>query len=294
MQLPNLLIIGAMKAGTTSLYMDVTEHPGAFCAADKEPGALCDDHVLTDEGRADYAQHYARADQGNVICDASTAYAKMPDYQGVAERAAAVLPPDFKVVYIVRHPITRIVSQHHHELTMGMVGPDINAATAVHPRFVQYSQYAYQLQPWIDQVGMERIRVISFEDYIARRQDVVREVLDFAGLSPAAHQADVEKVYNRSEGKHAKNSFWNMVQFNSAYRNWIRPLIPLDFRLWLYKRILPAAPERPSPPSDETTHRLARAVLDDVRQLRALLDRTEPLWPDLDDLAAAEHIGVGS
>ena len=287
MRLPNLLIIGAMKAGTTSLYMDLTEHANAFFTEDKEPAALCDDAVLGHEGRSAYANLYARASEEQLICDASTAYSKLPDFPDVAERAVKVLPDDFKIVYIVRHPIQRIISQHHHELTMGLVGPDVNEATAANARYVQYSQYAYQLQPWIEAIGMERIRVIVFEDYIARRQEIVDDVLQFLGLPPEPHQGEAQKVYNRSEGKHAKNSFWNSVQHSAAYRKLIRPLIPIDLRLRLYRWILPSAPDRPSPPTAETTRRLARSVLDDVRELREILARPEPLWPEIEELAAA-------
>ena len=61
MLLPNLLIIGAMKSGTTGLYMDLATHPGVFLGDDKEPHALRDDSVLTEQGRAQYAAYYAGA-----------------------------------------------------------------------------------------------------------------------------------------------------------------------------------------------------------------------------------------
>ena len=50
MPLPNLLLIGAMKAGTTSLYVDIASHPAAFLPENKEPMSLCYDDVLTPAG----------------------------------------------------------------------------------------------------------------------------------------------------------------------------------------------------------------------------------------------------
>ena len=88
-----------------------------------------------------------------IRCDASTAYSKRPDFEGVPERAVAVLPAGFKVIYMVRHPIERIVSQHHHAHFAGEVGASIDDAVRQHDRFIHYSRYAYQLEPWLEAVG---------------------------------------------------------------------------------------------------------------------------------------------
>lgn len=287
MRFPDVLIIGAMKAGTTSLYMDLTQHQRVFFTDDKEPHALCSDEVLSDAGRRAYADYYRRAEPQQLCCDASTAYAKRPDYDGVAERAGQLLPPDYKAIYLVRHPLERIVSQHHHEFTMGLVGPSIDEAVAEHARYVQYSSYAYQLRPWVDAIGMERIAVVRFEDYVARRQEVVGDLLRFLGLDAEDYRAEADKVYNRSVGKHAKNRFWNRIQGSQAYRRFVRPLIPLGLRLKLYQWILPSAPPRPAPPRPETVARLRASLADDVQALQRLLHRDEPLWEDFDPSAAA-------
>ena len=52
--LPDFLIIGAMKSGTTSLYADLKTHPSIFLPEDKEPSCLASDEVLTDAGQAPY------------------------------------------------------------------------------------------------------------------------------------------------------------------------------------------------------------------------------------------------
>lgn len=286
MRFPDILIIGAMKAGTTSLYMDLTQHERVFFTDDKEPHALCSDEVLTDEGRRRYADFYRRAEPNSLCCDASTAYTKRPDYDGIAERADQLLPDNYKAIYVVRHPIERIISQHHHEHTLGLVGPSIDDAVAEHARFVQYSSYAYQLRPWIDAIGMDRIAVVRFEDYVAKRQEVVADLFRFLGLDAEGYEVDSEKVYNRSVGKHAKNRFWNRIQGNELYRRWLRPLVPLSLRLKLYQWVLPSAPPRPDPPRPETIAHLRDALADDVSALTEVLGRDEPLWEDFNPNAA--------
>lgn len=279
MKLPQLLIIGAMKAGTTGLYMDLAGHPRFFLGHDKEPHALCGDEVLGAAGLDRYAAIYASAGADQVCCDASTGYSKRPDYEGVAERAVKVLPAGFKVAYVVRHPIERIISQHHHEHFEGRVGPSIDEEVRRHSRYVQYSRYSYQLEPWVEAVGLDRIQVIRFEDYVERRQETVRGLWEFVGLASDGCTVEEDRVYNKSQGKPVKNRFWHALQHNSAYRKLLRPLAPPKLRLAIRRVLLPKATTGISPPNERTQAFLREALSDDVRRLEILLgDRR--LWSD--------------
>jgi hypothetical protein len=282
MKLPRLLIIGAMKAGTTGLYMDLATHRQVYLSHDKEPHSLCHDAVLTASGRERYAAIYAGAAAEQLCCDASTGYTKRPDFEGVAQRAVQVLPEGFKVAYVVRHPIDRIVSQHHHEHAEGKVGPSIDDAIRQYPRYVQYSRYSYQLQPWLDSIGRERIHVIRFEDYVACREAEVGRLCTFLGLDPQACAIDDEAVYNKSHGKPVKTRFWNAVQHNGAYRRLVRPLAPVKLRLAIRRALFPKAPDKLLPPSSDTTAYLRESVADDVAQLSRVLGLQGPLWNDFD------------
>lgn len=274
MPLPNVLIIGAMKAGTTSLYMDVADRRGAFLAQDKEPHALCSDDVLTPAGLAAYAANYANAPEGAICCDASTGYAKRPDSEGVVKRATRVLPVGFKAVYMVRHPIDRIISQHHHEYVDGIVGPQIDREVRRHARYIHYSRYAYQLEPWLAQLGPDRVRVIRFEDYVSRRAETVADLLGFLGLA-ADHGAGGEaRVYNKSQGKPVSGPRWDAFRQSSAYRRWLRPLAPPKLRLALQRLILPKATAQLAPPTEETLSFLREELRNDVGLLERTLGRS--------------------
>ena len=280
MRLPNVILIGAMKAGTTGLYMDLAEHPDVFLCGDKEPHALCSDQVLTEVGRRDYAAIYSAARAEQLLIDASTGYTKRPDYEGMAQRAAAVLPEDFKVIYLVRHPLERIISHYHHEFSVGQAGPSIDEAVQTCHRFVNYSRYAYQLEPWVEAIGLERIRVVKFEDYKDRRLEVIAELLGFLGLSPNCSSIDVDKVYNKSQGKPIRNQFWSAIYANPYYRNWVRPLLPVKLRLKIRDLLLPKAPERSFDLLPDTDRWLRRELADDVAKLSTLINLGVSLWDD--------------
>lgn len=280
MTLPNVLIIGAMKSGTTGLYLDLATHPNVFLAQDKEPQNLCSDEVLTQQGRQKYAQQYAGAHSSQVICDASTNYAKRPDYDGVVRRALEVLPAGFKVIYMVRHPVDRILSQHYHEFIDGTVSGAVNDDVRRHSRFLDYSSYAYQLQPWLDAIGQERIKIVRFEDYVAQRREVVQEVGEFLGLSRHGYNIRLERIYNQSMSKPVATSFWKRVASNSVYKNLLRRLLPPQLRLAIYRWILPAAPEKPAGPPLAMLDWLHESLGAEVHQLSKMLGLSEPLWSD--------------
>ncbi|QEG36993.1 sulfotransferase domain-containing protein [Bythopirellula goksoeyrii] len=280
MAFPNVLLIGAMKSGTTGLYIDLATHPNVYLAQDKEPGRLCTDRMLTKEGRQEYAELYAGAHKSQLVLDASTNYAKRPDYDGVVSRALNVLPEGFKVIYVVRHPIDRILSQHHHEYSAGLVSGAVDTDIRRHSRYIDYSSYAYQLQPWLEAIGRDRVKVVGFEDYKSRRQEIVADVGEFLGLAPQGFKIKFEKVYNKSDGKPVKTSFWKGVAGNSLYKNFVRRMLPPKLRLAMYQWLLPPAPEKPPGPSQATLEWLRESLADDVHQLSNILGLSEPLWSD--------------
>src|SRR5262245_60208451 len=108
MRLPNFLVIGAMKSGTTTFYHDLAAHPDVFLA-EKELGALSRD-VATVE----YASYFKRAKPEQLCGDVSTTYSMCPDVSGVADRAKKNLSRNTKIIYLVREPVARAISHHYH------------------------------------------------------------------------------------------------------------------------------------------------------------------------------------
>ncbi len=278
MRLPDFLIIGAMKSGTTGVFLDLCRHPRIFIPQNKEPNALGSDAVLSDSGRSDYAAEYAGARDDQLLCDATTAYSKRPDREGVAERAIAVLPSPFRVVYIVRDPIDRIISQHYHEFIDGTIHSDIDRAVREEDRFINYSRYGYQLAPWIERLGNDRVQVVRFESYKSDRQATIAQLCSFLGL-PVEQLPTIESaVHNRSEEKTVMNSFWHQAQQSVWYQRGVRPLLSPRWRIQLQKWVLPRGPERPAPPSLETVHWLKEQLTPEVRQISDFAGCQELLW----------------
>ncbi|MEW2915228.1 sulfotransferase [Leisingera sp. JC11] len=194
--LPRFLIIGAMKAGTTTLYGDLQKQGGAALPPEKEPEDLLHAAVLSEAGTEAYRRKFAGL--AGLPGEASTAYAKRPDH-AAAGHARALLGPDLKLIYLLRDPIERMISHYKHEVGMGRETRDLNTALRQQSAYRNYSRYSWQLAPWQAHYGSSQILILHFEDYVADRQAGLQTVCDFLGLGPVAHAPS--GVSNASGGK---------------------------------------------------------------------------------------------
>jgi len=280
MTLPNFLIIGAMKAGTTSLYRDLLTNPAVFMPLDKEPESLARDEVITEAGRAAYEALFAPAKPAHAARgEASTAYTKLPDFAGVPARARALLGRDLKCIYLVREPVSRIVSHHHHNVSAGIFTiTDVNAAVREYPELLNWTRYAMQARPWIDAFGAGNVRIIPFERYTKERRACVADLSAWLGVPPRPDLVDIEAVYNRSEGKPVITEGWKRIRLSGAYRRVLRPLLPTPVRDRLRQMLFPKAPERPAPPTPATVDWVYDQLSADLADLRSIMGAAARVW----------------
>lgn len=241
---PDFLIIGAMKAGTTSLFHDLNAQAGVFIPADKEPTTLVH---RKDDGKAlaEYAKLFAPALPGDLLGDASTGYAKRPEVDpGLADRAARLCAPGAKILYLIRNPVDRMLSHYHHDSSAGFYIGSLEAGLREIPYILEFSLYGYQLEPWIQAFGRDRVLVVHFDRYAKERAAVVEEVCGFLGVKfdPAGV---TDEIHNQSDGKPLMKGAYRRFQFMGVYRYLIRPLIPPRLRLRLTALLIPQAPLRP-------------------------------------------------
>lgn len=271
MTLPGFLIIGGMKCGSTTVFRDLETNPRIFFPLDKEPENLCHDEVLTETGRARYEALFARARPGQICGEASTAYTKRPDFEGMAQRAMKVCGPSLRVIYLVRDPVRRAISHHYHEYARGTMPADIDEAVRAFPALVNYSRYAMQVEPWLESFGADRVRIVRFEDYVSDRVGWYTRLCGFLGVEARPDLIAADKVFNRSEGKPVMRGPWRYVAHNPLYRRLIRPLLSSGLKDRIRSRVLPKAPPRPDPPSEATIAYIREALQEDQVRLGRLL-----------------------
>lgn len=177
---PNLFIIGAQKSGTSSLFNYITTHPDIFPAVDKEPQYF----NTPDPGQSrlsKYLTNYREAKAERFRCEASPHYTMRPRWEGTAERIKA-FSPDAYLIYIVRDPFSRLVSQYQHNVRYHQEDRTPDECVRTDPSFILKSHYAYQLQPYLELFPREHIHIETFERMITDPAAACRRVFQFLGI----------------------------------------------------------------------------------------------------------------
>lgn len=174
-----LVIIGAAKCGTTSLFRYLSQHPAVCPSVPKEPAYFTDyRHRLAQVDR--YEEVWPDFDPAvhRFALEGSVGYTTWPEGIGVPVRMRAYgLRP--RLIYLVRDPIERIESQVNFLRTYSRQRISFRDS---HP--VDASRYAAQLDPYVETFGREAIRVVEFAHLRSDPGKVCAGLFDWLGLEP--------------------------------------------------------------------------------------------------------------
>ena len=187
--LPDFIIIGAMKCGTSTLAAQLGAQPGIFMTNPKEPNFFSDDAVWA-RGPGWYQSLFAQAQSGDLLGEASTHYTKLPTYPDTIARLQGMVAAP-RLVYLIRNPVDRLVSHFIHEWTMGVMDGAIDEAVQDHPELVEYGCYGAQMAPWVDAFGADAVMIQTTARMRRDPQAVVAEVAAFIGHTGAVSWRDL-------------------------------------------------------------------------------------------------------
>ena len=277
MRLPDFLIIGAMKSGTTTLFFDLAKHPNIFLPNEKEPHDLCSDQVLNRRGMKRYASLFRKAKTDQICGEASTGYTKLPTYTDVPERAVQVLGANTKLIYIVRDPIVRSLSHHRFMYQQGKMPASFLMALKHCPEIVDYSKYAYQIEAWQQVFSPKNIKVIIFEQYINNRPTELQSVMRFLQLPII--ETPLTPPKNVTEQIAVPT--WPIDRFINTpiYRRGIKNFFPQPWRDWTKNKLFQKTTKRPVAVETESRALLEALLTDDIQRFSNLFPYLDlSLW----------------
>jgi hypothetical protein len=180
---PDFVIVGAMKAGTTSLFRWLEDHPGVGTARDKEPRFFSDEAAWS-RGWDWYLSLFERPAKEALVGEASVEYTD-PDLARIAAGRMVEKLPEVRIVYLVRHPLERMASHYRHQVQRGRETRPYETAVR-DPAYAGRSRYFTCLEPYLDR--FERVLVVRTEDL---EEGGWRRVQEFLGLEvrPAPEEA---------------------------------------------------------------------------------------------------------
>lgn len=277
--LPNLLVIGAMKSGTTSLHHYLSLHPEVFMSEDKEPRFF---NVEQNWQRG--VPWYSSLFQTNlpVRGESTPDYTKYPAIAGVAQRIHSVLP-DVRLVYLVREPVERIVSHYIDAYSFGRVHKPIDQELANfrEHHFVNCSRYHLQLEQYLAYFDRDRILVITTDELKQHPNATMRTIFKFLGVDPSFTSPAFEKIHYRAEEmrRNTRVGYVLLGMVDYVRRSALRPY--LSPKLMAPIRALNTRTARPIP-RPELDPVLRQQLVDhlrpDVERLRVLTNKSFSNW----------------
>ncbi len=273
--LPNLIIIGAAKAGTTSLHYYLGLHPEIAMSRVKELWFFSHDERWV-QGADWYASQF-RSD-ARIRGEASPSYTSPTRFPHAAERMHAVVP-DARLIYIVRDPIARAVSHYNFVRNQGRESRSIDdALSAPDSRYVIESQYWMQLERYLQYFDASRILVMSQHDLARDVRAALEPVYRFLELESPPPSRQYEVRLNESNVLRATSKASRaLARLNDTA---LVQKIPMAVRLRVGRLLYlpfqkPPAPQRPSA---EVLAALKGRLARDAARFRAFTGRSFPEW----------------
>ena len=280
---PNFFIVGAPKAGTTSLYEYLKNIPGIYMPPKKEPHyfsytSLSNDSIIKPiRDKKKYLKLFANAKDEKIIGDASTSYLADPK----AAELIHEVSPHAHILISLRDPVEAIFSGYLmqkrnlgfktsflDEVQKGLnqdefLGGGLNLPSRL---------YSKQIERYFDIFDSKQIKIIIFEEWIKNTKAIVQEILKFLGLKLLLD--DFNKiVYNEYEISRGK--LLSKIRTNNQLSMISKRILPQPTRTFLRYKFFVKKSVKPKMEKEDRDF-LIRFYRDDVNKLQTLLGSKLP------------------
>jgi hypothetical protein len=281
-ELPNLIIVGGLKCGTTSIHHYLGLHPEIQMSKPKELNFFAAE-LNWDLGLDWYASRFDN--RFKVRGESSPHYTNLPRFGGVPERIKEHCP-DARLIYMVRDPIKRILSHWVHATGAGYeTGELVPVLSEPDSSYMNRSKYWMQLQPYLEHFDRSQIEIVAQEELQAEREETMRRAFRFAGVDEGFTSEQFEREWERSSAKQGdKYQFMEKLiklpGLRSFDRNFDR--LPESMR-WIVEKLV-HDPEKPPAPKPKLPGDLFETVRGrfgaDVAELQRFASREFAGWHD--------------
>jgi succinoglycan biosynthesis protein ExoL len=228
-RLPDFVCVGAMRAGTTALYDYCAQHPEIGVSAVKET----DFFVEAKNWHRGVKWYKGLFPAKPKVCgEFSPNYTKALVFPNVPERMHAMLP-NAKIIYIVRHPVDRAISQYNHAFLSGQNPPELAHLMGSHEwaHLIDTSCYNRQINLFLRYYHPSQLLVLNFDDVVCQPVHTLAKVAEFLGVSKSWK-------YNLRKSANSSKSLANLPKpvlrtANLPFVMAIKPYFPRRLRGWI-------------------------------------------------------------
>jgi hypothetical protein len=279
--LPNLILIGGLKCGTTSLHHYLSLHPEIAMSRPKELNFFVTE-LNWPLGRDWYAGHFDS--KARIRGESSPHYTNRPSFSGVPPRMREVLGSDVHLLYVVRDPIDRMLSHYLHNVGGGYEDRSlVDALSDPESSYVTRSRYFFQAEPYLEEFGAERLRIVGREELRDDRQGAMRRAFEFLGVDASFTSEQFEREWETGVAKgggrfRLLDRAVRLPGLRAIDRNFDR--LPESLR-WVVEKVVhdPEKPPAPKPElPDDLFETLRSRFGEDVAALQRFAGREFAGW----------------
>jgi hypothetical protein len=303
MALPDFLVIGAPKAGSTAVHAALVQHPELFLSSPKEPKYfMLDDRPPArsqQRGPGDahsaqewiwqrdrYEQLFAGAPEGTLKGESTPFYL----WDKAAHRRLAETVPDAKLIAVVRDPVDRAYSNWTHLRSDGLEPvADFRRACELEAeriadgwapfwRYLELGRYGEQLQHLFRYFPREQVHVVRYRELIDAPVETMRAVTDFLGVMPGLiHTIPSSNVSNWADDGAVNTVLRHLVRAGAHLGSFVPPQVWRQASRPLLGALHRGHPNRPKLAVDDR-RALVSHFADDVALLESLTGRDFQDW----------------
>ena len=287
--LPNFLIVGAAKCGTTSLYEYLRHHPEVFMPTAKEPsyfvpqvGVVTDwsDYLALFEG----SQSYVRRGE------ASVSYLMDPQ---APTRIADALGPDIRIVILLRDPATMAYSNWGHQIRRGCEALPFTEALKDEDRrltdpgfavecpcwvsdvtYISRARYGEQVVRYLDVFGRDKVACYLFEEFFKDGLPLFPTLCRFLGIDDSYRPDNA--AYNKA-GVARSRYVRSVLTEGMGWKEPLKKVFPIQVRRVAMETLarFNKVERAPDPIPKEAVALLRKSLVDDVQMLSRLIERPD-------------------
>lgn len=291
-RLPNFIIFGSNKSGSTSLCNYLIQHPDIFISKKKEPNFFMHDEGSTVKHPSgattvytlDWYKYLFRNAQEKAIGEASVSY--IIDEEAPMRIKSRL--PDVKLIALLREPVSRLYSQYLFNVRGNLEKPNTDIlkliqspkSSDINPRYFERGLYFKYLQNYYQVFEQKQIRIYLFDEFVSDPMKVVKDIFEFLDVdttfTPTVGAKDAPSGIPKNQ------TIYNFIYKDNLIKKLLRPITRTLFpdrnkRRSLWTSLIYNSLERPEldPKVRQTISEMYRS---DIIQLQKLINRDLSKW----------------
>jgi hypothetical protein len=276
---PNFFIVGAPKAGTTSLYEYLKQIPGVYMSPEKEPRYFSPNYPnpvgKTIVNKQEYLKLFSASKDEKIIGEATPIYLRDPD----AARAIHETIPGAKILILLRDPVERAFSHYLFLISLGIkikhsfheiINMDLELLKKepIIYGILSAGLYYEQVKLYMDFFGIN-VKIIIFEEFIKEPKKTVEDVLRFCGIEYTIPNFKADEFNKFAVPRF---NFVKCIINNSTIRKIINSLTSSTTRLVIKEKVFSKNIPKPKLSEEDKVY-LQNFYKEDVQKLKKILDK---------------------